>query len=73
MMDNIFRFEYLQQDILLFFLEKYNINVSKYFPGKKINASKRNSDYRQYYDEETKQMIHDMHKPDIEFFQFTYD
>ena len=73
MMDNIFRFEYLQQDILLFFLEKYNINVSKYFPEKKINASKRNSDYRQYYDEETKQMIHDMHKPDIEFFQFTYD
>lgn len=72
MVDTIFRFEYLQQDILLFFLEKYKMDVSKYFPDKKINASQRNSDYTQYYDEETKQMIHDMHKPDIDFFQFTF-
>ncbi|MGB1729737.1 MAG: hypothetical protein ACPHF2_07035 [Crocinitomicaceae bacterium] len=71
--DTIFRFEYLQEDILSFFLEKYNINVDNFFPRGKINASKRNSDYKHYYDEETKQMIYDMHKPDIEFFQFTYD
>ena len=73
MMDTIFRFEYLEQDILLFFLEKHNMNVMKYLPKNKINASYRNTDYTQYYDEETKQMIHDMHKPDIDFFQFTYN
>ena len=72
LIDNILSFENLNTEIINFFKNKYNINIKPYIPKKKINTSKRNSDYRIYYNEENKKILEEMHKPDIEYFKFKF-
>ena len=72
LIDNILPFENLNNNIKNFFNEKYNINVSSYIPSNKINASKRNKDYRTYYNEENKKILAEMHEPDIKYFNFKF-
>lgn len=72
LIDNILKFENLNNDLIDFFHNNYNIDISKILPKKKINTSKRNSDYRTYYTEEDKEFLYELHKPDIEYFNFTF-
>ena len=72
LIDNILPFENLTNEILKFFKNKYNMNIISCIPLKKINTSKRNSDYRVYYNDHDKKLVSEMHFPDIKFFNFTF-
>ena len=65
----------LKCDILRF--EHFNEDVSKYFNHKNIipvvNTSDNKKDYREYYTNETKQIIEEWYSEDIDFFGFTFD
>jgi len=70
--DYIIPFDNLNENLVDFFKKIYKINISKILPPKKINYSKRNSNYRSYYNNFTKKLVQEMHLPDIEYFGFTF-
>ena len=72
LIDNIFKFENLTMELIVYFKQNYNLNVIPFLPSKKINTSSRDSDYTKYYNEETKNILLEMHKPDIDRYGFTF-
>lgn len=70
--DKIIRYDHLYDDTVAFFQEYCNLDISDKLPEKRVNASKRDQDYRVYYDEEGKKMLEEMHKPDIDYFGFDF-
>ena len=72
LIDNILSFENLNIDIINFFKDKYNMDIKPYIPQKKINSSKRNNDYKYYYNEANQKILAEMHQPDIEYFKFKF-
>jgi hypothetical protein len=72
LIDNILPFENINVNIINFFKDKYNIDISSYVPRNKINSSKRNIDYREYYNDEDKKKLSELHHPDIEYFKFEF-
>ena len=72
LVDNILPFENLNINIINFFKDKYNMDVKDYIPQKKINCSKRNKNYKLYYNEKNKKILAEIHKPDIEYFKFKF-
>lgn len=72
LVDHIFQFENLNSNIIHFFKEKYNLDVKPYLPLTKLNSSNRNSDYKIYYNERDKNLLAEMHEPDIKYFNFKF-
>ena len=72
LIDNILSFENLNINIINFFKDKYNMDITPYIPQQKINSSKRNKDYRCYYNEENQKILAELHQPDIEYFKFKF-
>lgn len=67
--DFIGRFENLQDDFA-HVCQTLNIPFTD-LPKK--NSSKRQSDYRYYYDDELINLVHETYKDEIDFFNFKYD
>ena len=72
LIDNILKFENLNEELKIFFRKYYKIIIDPYLPSKKINASKRKKDYKEYYIDEDKKYLAELHKPDIDYFKFTF-
>lgn len=53
-------------------MKKFNINLSEN-QCKKIFNKSNNEDYRKYYDEETKNIVYNMFKHEIEYFNYEFD
>ena len=64
--DKIIKFENLNEEVAIFFNE-FGINTHL----QHLNKSKRR-DYRQYYDEKTKNIFQDAYKEDITMFDYSY-
>lgn len=69
-LDFIGKFENLPSDIA-FLKEKLGIPYDFHFESKP-EKSKRNEDYRVYYDEITKNTVADIYKEDIELFEYKF-
>lgn len=54
LIDVCIRYENLREDTIKFFQEHCNLDVTDKLPEKRVNASKRDPDYRVYYNEEDK-------------------
>lgn len=67
LVDNILRFETLDDDFQKFIHE---VGLSIKLPHK--NKSKREGDYRQYYNERTKKIIAERFAKDIDFFRYFF-
>lgn len=67
-LNQILRFENLNEDIKL--LAK-NIDVVDY-TFEKINASDRDSDYKFYYNKNTKSIIEKNYEKDIDYFKYVF-
>ena len=65
--DKILKFEQINQEIIEL-SEKINLNPSKF---KKLNTSTID-EYRNYYDNETKKIVEDFCKEDLEFFKYYF-
>lgn len=72
LIDNIIPFENLNEELKIFFKKYCKFIIYPYLPTKKINASKRKKDYREYYTDEDKEYLAKLHKPDIDYFNFTF-
>ena len=72
LIDNILLFDNLNENIKNFFRNKYNTDISFDMPLQKTNTSNRHSDYRKYYNDNDKQILYDMHLPDIKKFNFEF-
>ena len=72
LIDNILKFENLNNELINFFEKKYKIDVKNILPKGKINTSKRNKDFRTYYNEEDRKFLEELHKPDIDYFNYTF-
>lgn len=68
---NIIRFENLNNEIIAFF-HKQGINILKFIPKNRMNSSRRDRNYRVYYDNYGKKMVANMHKKDIKYFNFQF-
>ena len=72
LIDKILSFENLTEDLKLFFEETNDLDITPYLPNEKLNTSKRNSDYRKYYDNSDVELLSKLHKPDINYFNFKF-
>lgn len=72
LIDKILSFENLTEDLKLFFKETNDLDITPYLPNEKLNTSKRNSDYRKYYDNSDVELLSKLHKPDINYFNFKF-
>ena len=62
---DILRMEYLNEDINTYLKTNFKFNVS--------NSSNNKINYKDFYNETTKQIIAEWYKDDIEFFGFTFE
>ena len=67
-LDLIIRYENLSEDICTL-LKKIGLNKELTV----MNSSNRKQDYRLLYEEDTKQMIYELYKNDIETFNYTFE
>ena len=65
--DFIGRFENIKEDFKKI-TDKLNIKRTL----KKTNTSKRKEDYRLYYDEETKAIVNEVYRKDIQLFNYEF-
>ena len=72
LVDYILSFEDLNTNIKNFFRGAYNIDVSPHLPPKKREVSIREPNYRRYYNDHNRRMLHEMHLPDIKHFEFVF-
>lgn len=72
LIDNIINFDDLNNDLIQFFKNKCNHDITHHISYKKQNVSKRNEDYTVYYDDFCKNLIYEMYKQDIQYFKFAY-
>lgn len=72
LIDNILSFENLNNDLINFFKDKYNMDIKSYIPQKKINTSQRQPNHIFYYNDDDQKLLAEMHKPDIEYFKFKF-
>jgi hypothetical protein len=72
LVDKVIKFDNLNNELVQFFKEKCNFDITPYISYKKHNPSKRNPDYKLYYDDFGKQLIDEMYKKDIQYFNFVY-
>uniref|UniRef100_A0A6C0LLD8 Sulfotransferase family protein n=1 Tax=viral metagenome TaxID=1070528 RepID=A0A6C0LLD8_9ZZZZ len=72
LVDNILKFENFRDELIWFFKNKCNTDISPFLIKRKINASVRDSNYRIYYNEDDQNKIAEMHKSDIEYFKFQF-
>lgn len=72
LIDNIIPFENLNEELKIFFKKYCKFIIDPYLPSKKINASKRKNDYKEYYANDDKEYLAILHKPDIDYFNFTF-
>lgn len=73
---DIMRYEYLNQDLADYFNKELKVkwkNVSNGDMQQDRSKVDKRKDYKKFYTEETKQIIADWYKDDIEFFGFTFD
>jgi len=72
LVDNVLQFDNLNNELVQFFQKKCNFDITPYISYKKQNSSKRNTDYKLYYDDFGKKLIYEMYKKDIQYFNFEY-
>ena len=72
LVDNILQFDNLNNELVHFFQKKCNFDIKPYISHKKQNTSKRNTDYKLYYDDFGKNLIYETYKKDIQYFHFEY-
>lgn len=65
--DKILKFEQINQEIIEL-SEKINLNPSKF---KKLNTS-TTDEYKNYYDNETKKIVEEFCKEDLEYFKYSF-
>jgi hypothetical protein len=70
--NHIFRFETFIDEFKVFFMERHNTDITQYLPVTKVNSSKRETNYKYYYNNSDKELVYEMHKTDVDFFDFKY-
>ena len=69
MVDSILKIENLDKELEKMFIE---LNIDEIPNLPKFNTSNRKLNYKKYYDKETKQMIAEKYKEDINFFNYIF-
>lgn len=71
--DVYIRFEHLHEDIkkVCEYLQLPNYNINN-LPTHKSNTRKNKKHYREYYDEETRNIVYESHKKEFELFGYTF-
>lgn len=72
LVDKIILYDNFKENLSNFFKEHNKININPFLPKRRINKSKRNKDYKVYYNEEDRDLLAEMHRPDIDYFDFTF-
>ncbi len=72
LIDKILSFENLTDDLKLFFKETNQIDITPNLPKQKLNTSKRDRDYKIYYNNLDIELLSKLHKPDINYFNFKF-
>lgn len=72
LVDNVLKFENFRDELIWFFKNKCNTDITPFLIKRKINTSNRDSNYRIYYNKTDQNTIAEMYKTDIEHFKFQF-
>lgn len=73
---DILRFEYLNKEVMNYFKLTTPLTVRNVSNGEKVKENKKlinKQDYRDFFDQTTKEIVAEWYKQDIETFGFTFD
>lgn len=72
LIDNVLKFDNFIDELVWFFKNKCDTDITPFLIKQKINASNRDANYRIYYNETDQNTIAEMYKSDIEYFKFQF-